>query len=98
MTMVRAPGSVLMHRASELRHADQCDVLGLVSHIRPERRNRLAELLQPAGKLSIHATLILVRVPSPDIGKSSFDSQVRLQKLGHLLQAVSKSPVGIVGA
>src|SRR6185312_774543 len=69
VTVIGAAGAVLMSGASELRHGDQRDVLGAVAHVAPEGCDAVGEVAEPAGKLAIHATLRVMRIPSIDIGE-----------------------------
>ena len=96
--MVGAASTVLPRRAAELAHRDQRDVLAVCTHVLPEGRNGLRELLEPVGELTVRPALVLVGVPATDVGKRGLHAQICLQQLRNLLHAVAECCTGIIHA
>ena len=53
-----------MRGASELRHADEDDVLHAVAHILMESGNSLPQIAEQVGKLALHAAFIHMMIPA----------------------------------
>ena len=51
---------------------------------------------EPVGELPVHATLVLMRVPSGHIGKRCFNAEVRLEQLRNLAHVVAEIGIGVV--
>jgi hypothetical protein len=62
-----------------------------------QKADAVRELAQPVGKLAVHAALVLVRVPTADVGKGGFEAEVGLEQLGNLLHVVGEAVIRIVG-
>ena len=98
MAVICAAGTVLARGAAELRHGDQRDVFCVVAEVSPECRDGRREIAEAIGKLAIDCALVLMRVPSADIGKRSLNAEVRLEQLSDLLHVVAEFGVGILDA
>ena len=94
VTVVSAAGAVFAGGAAELRHGDQGDVFGIVAQVAPEGGDGGGEVAEAVGKLAVDAALVLMRVPSADVGECGLDAEVGLEQLGDLPQAVAEFGVG----
>ena len=94
MAVIGSAIAVLLDGAAELRHRDHRDIFHAIAQVLIKRRQRLAELRQIVGKLSVRwlpADLIDVRVPAADVGERHFHSHIRLDQLRDLLQAFAEA-------
>ena len=88
VTVVRSAVAILLRHAPELRHRHDDDVVHPVAEVGDERGDRLREVVEAVRELPGRAALIHVRVPAADIGERDLESDVRLDELRDLPQAL----------
>src|ERR1700733_7711856 len=98
MTVVSAASSVLAGGTSELRHGDDDCVFAEVTKVGPKGGERLREVTENIGKLSLGAAFVDMMVPAADVGEGYLHSQIRFDQLRQLAKAVAESPTRIVCA
>ena len=97
MAVVGAAIAVFPGGAAELRHGDDDGVFSKIAEIGPKCGDRLREVAEYVGDLSLGAAFVDVVVPAADVGKSDLHAEIGFDQLRELLQAVAETALGIVG-
>src|SRR5579864_6311725 len=96
MAVVGSAVPVFAGSAAELRHGDDDRIVGKVAEIDPEGGERLGEVAQHVGDLPLRAAFVHVVVPTSDIGERDLYTEIRLDELSELLQAVAEAASRVV--
>src|ERR1051325_9519773 len=96
MAVIGATVPILSCSTSELGHGDHHRVLPQISKVDPERRKRLRKISQHIGQLTLCTAFVHVMVPAADIGERDLHSEIGLNKLRQLPQAVAKTSTRII--
>ena len=92
VAMVGAAGTVFAGRAAELRHGNEGDVFRAVAEVAPKGGDGGGEVAKTVGELAFCTALIVMGVPALDVGESSFNTEIGLEKLGDLAACCCRSP------
>jgi len=76
VSVIGAPGTVFAGSAAKLRHGDKGDVFCIVAKVAPEGSDACGEIAETVGELAVDAALVLMCVPTADVGESSFYSKI----------------------
>ena len=85
--MIGAGVAIFSCRAAEFGHRDENDVFHPIAHVSRESGERVAVRLEEVRQLR---SLIAVMIPTADIGKRRFDTNVRFDEPRDLLQAAAE--------
>src|ERR1035441_6247563 len=87
--MIRATIAVFMGCASKFRHGDYDNIFHAVAQVLVKRVETLTQIAEQIRELALHAAFVDVIVPAAGIEERYLQSDIRLQKLGDLLDRKS---------